>query len=269
MGRHERRAAEKKKARQESRSAPADIPKVMATISSAMASNVIELLGHGDPANVVKVAARSESVAQALYDRDPSKVACKAGCSWCCHERVSVSAVEVFRIADALSQRPHAEEAVLERARRVEKMAADAPPGERPPIPCPLLEEDRCSVHEVRPLLCRAANATDATPCRSWVETGTRTHVDVVTGKALPCNAVRAGMIRAIHESGLEADALDLAVALRVVLEGEPSTMREAWARGGRVFADAYLPEGTDPLHVMMQLTSPRVRLPIVKGGGV
>jgi hypothetical protein len=268
MWRHERRAAEKKKVRQESRGTPPDIPKIMATISSAMASNVTELLAGGDPANVVKVATRSESVAQALYDRDPSKVACKPGCSWCCHERVSVSAPEVFRIADALSGGPHAK-AVLERARRVETATADAEPGDRRPIPCPLLEEGRCLVYAVRPLLCRAANATDVTPCRSWVETGTRAPVDVVTGKALPCNAVRAGMIRAIHERGLEADPLDLAVALRVVLEEEPSTLREAWAHGERVFADAYLPEGTDPLHVMLQLASPRVRLPVVKGGGV
>jgi Fe-S-cluster containining protein len=266
MGRHERRAAEKR-VRKPSHGASADIPKIMATISSAMASNVTELLAGGDPANVVKVAARSESVAQALYDRDPSKVACKPGCSWCCHERVSVSAPEVFRIVDALSGGPHAQ-AVLERAQRVEKATADAEPGDRPPIPCPLLEEGRCLVYAVRPLLCRAANATDATPCRTWVETGHRTPVEVVTGKALPCNAVRAGMIRAIHERGLEADPLDLAVALRVALEGEPSPIREAWARGERVFADAYLPEGTDPLHVMMQLTSPRVRLPVVKGGG-
>jgi hypothetical protein len=267
MGRHERRAAEKKRVRQESPGAAADIPKIMATISSAMASNVADLLAEGDPANVVKVAARSEGVAQALYDRDPSKVACKQGCSWCCHDRVSVSAPELFRIVDALFGGPHAG-VVLERAKGVEKLVADAESGDRPPIPCPLLEEGRCLVYTVRPLLCRAANATDATPCRTWVETGHRTPVDVVSGKALPCNAVRAGMIRAIHERGLEADPLDLAVALRVVLEGEPSTIREAWARGERVFADAYLPEGTDPLHVMMQLTSTRVRLPVVKGGG-
>lgn len=111
----------------------------------------------------------------------PKPLACKAGCAWCCHQGVDVTLAEASLIAGWLDKSV----APKERARLVAavKAVAERSRGltpverQRAAIPCAFLGADgACGIYPVRPLLCRAALASDAERCRRAFiggETGT------------------------------------------------------------------------------------------------
>ncbi|MGE0115575.1 MAG: YkgJ family cysteine cluster protein [Steroidobacteraceae bacterium] len=106
---------------------------------------------------------------------DANTLACKAGCSWCCHFSVDVRPVEVFNILDYLQQAftvreqqrlradIEANSQVLGRLDEEQRMLHN--------IKCPFLAEGRCSIYAARPQTCRNYHATSAAGCeRSFEE---------------------------------------------------------------------------------------------------
>jgi Fe-S-cluster containining protein len=84
----------------------------------------------------------------ALYARH---LVCRAGCSGCCHHHLSVFAVEADAVREAIVALPNQVLAVIhQQAREVSEREAA---GES--VACPLLVENRCSIYESRPLICR------------------------------------------------------------------------------------------------------------------
>lgn len=76
---------------------------------------------------------------------------CRSGCSGCCHHHLSVFAVEAAAVREAVETLPEHVQAQLEQqARDVQTLEAR---GE--PVACPMLIEDRCSIYQSRPLICR------------------------------------------------------------------------------------------------------------------
>lgn len=105
---------------------------------------------------------------------DAHTLACRAGCSWCCHFTVDVRAVEVIRILDVVSRRFTAQEqqrireeirgnaATLRDLDDVERMRRN--------IKCPFLSAGRCTIYEARPQTCRNYHATNAAGCKQSFE---------------------------------------------------------------------------------------------------
>lgn len=88
-------------------------------------------------------------------------VACKKGCSSCCHMNVSVTKSEADRIARTLGTSA----AILDTAPHHD-------PGEFAGVPCPFLDEQgACSVYADRPLACRKHSSffVDENPCHPSV----------------------------------------------------------------------------------------------------
>lgn len=84
-------------------------------------------------------------------------VACKKGCSSCCHMNVSVTRSEADRIAKTVGTSA----AILDAALHHD-------PGEFAGVPCPFLDErGACSVYADRPLACRKHSSffADENPC--------------------------------------------------------------------------------------------------------
>ncbi len=76
---------------------------------------------------------------------------CRSGCSGCCHHHLSVFAVEAAAVRAAVDALPESlHQQLAQQARDVLKMEAR---GE--PAVCPMLVNDRCSIYELRPLICR------------------------------------------------------------------------------------------------------------------
>lgn len=94
------------------------------------------------------------------------KPACQRGCVHCCHQRVEVTALEVFLIARSLANTLPAQRARLAGAAVQHAGLSSRELFERQ-LPCPFLNADKaCDVYEVRPLACRRAHSLDAEVCR-------------------------------------------------------------------------------------------------------
>lgn len=105
---------------------------------------------------------------------DVGTLACRAGCTWCCHFTVDVRAVEVFRILDFVEQsftdeekaRVYAEvranSTALRKLDESERMTRN--------IKCPFLSAGRCTIYAARPQSCRNYHATNAAGCQQSYE---------------------------------------------------------------------------------------------------
>lgn len=106
------------------------------------------------------------------------QLSCREGCGACCRQAVPISPVEARAIAEWLDTQPPERRSVLrERFRRAAarleesgiatefRQAGPATSREEMHemglryfalgIPCPFLEDERCAIHEIRPLRCR------------------------------------------------------------------------------------------------------------------
>ncbi|MCU0867085.1 MAG: YkgJ family cysteine cluster protein [Planctomycetes bacterium] len=89
------------------------------------------------------------------------QLACRAGCSHCCHFPVGITYGEALLLAAALADDAVSGAAIRASAAATEALPWSALVGQ----PCPLLAADRCRHHASRPLPCRALGSTDADAC--------------------------------------------------------------------------------------------------------
>jgi Fe-S-cluster containining protein len=110
--------------------------------------------------------------------RQGHTLSCREGCGACCRQAVPITPVEAHAIAEWLDAQPEERRAVLrerfckaaerlEEAGIAQEIRAHARNGGREAmhalglryfalgIPCPFLEDERCTIHEIRPLRCR------------------------------------------------------------------------------------------------------------------
>ncbi len=84
----------------------------------------------------------------AALDRSPEQMQCRRGCAHCCHHRFGVFEVEAHRVRAALVRLGRRDPELRQRVR----VQADDP---ATTDHCALLVDDRCTVYEDRPLICR------------------------------------------------------------------------------------------------------------------
>jgi Fe-S-cluster containining protein len=131
------------------------------------------------------LSAQAMEIALAREESEGRAIRCSAGCGACCRQIVPISVVEARALARAVDALPPAERAAT-RARfagtvkRMEQLGlldAAAPPGRMTlksavadpraawadvthrywaaQMPCPLLVDERCSIYDERPIVCR------------------------------------------------------------------------------------------------------------------
>ncbi|OAN49488.1 hypothetical protein A6A04_19260 [Paramagnetospirillum marisnigri] len=130
----------------------------------------------GKPAAAARAAiAATDSFFQTLRQFMPldamlARLACAAGCSWCCRQMVGVTEAELALLGEAVAALPpERRDAIRRRAVDTIRRARglDMAGWWAAQIPCPLLDEDGlCAVHQNRPLPCRGYNSADADICR-------------------------------------------------------------------------------------------------------
>ncbi|KIL98460.1 hypothetical protein CCC_03743 [Paramagnetospirillum magnetotacticum MS-1] len=156
-------------------------------------------------------------------DEQLANQACAAGCSWCCHQIVAITAAELDLVAEAIAAKPpKARAAIAARAREAAAKGAglDQRQWWAARIRCPLLEDDGlCGIHESRPLPCRAHNSADAGACRRSFE-GEAVRTPVLAAQQGVWAHAQTGLAEALAQAGQSAMGLNLALAVDELLKG-------------------------------------------------
>jgi len=183
------------------------------------------------------------------YEETPAKVlatvACRAGCSHCCHGPVDVQAHEVFFAAEHIQLNfPPAELAgVIERTAARHARVAGLGSDERDRVrqPCALLRDDgQCSIYQGRPEACRVHHTSNATLCAAHAA-DPDVELDSVYIPTLRARmfAVMLGMDEAIEAAGFDDRSYDFGSALHEALTN--SLCRVLWMRRKPAFPDSCL----------------------------
>jgi len=154
-----------------------------------------------------------------LLDEYRPSLDCQQGCSFCCRKPgILVSIPELLRIVTCLDAKSR--EAVAVRAREyVARMAGrDVHAATSESVPCPLLVDDRCSVYEKRPLVCRGYNSTSVDACRH-AHGNAHALVPIFAMLKDATDGATVGMVAALAGVGLSSAMLDLGHALHLVLD--------------------------------------------------
>lgn len=143
------------------------------------------------------------------------KLACKKGCSYCCHIPVAASMPEVVNaLMFARATFPEARyNNLLERLRRADEVVAALDPDERARrnLACPFLEADQCSIYEARPVACRAWHSLDVQPCKEGYEKPAEPpETPTVAPILFAGDAVREGLRLGLMDAFLDGNRLDL-----------------------------------------------------------
>jgi len=161
-------------------------------------------------------------------------IACVAGCTFCCHQRVNVLPHEAVAIARrvrtafAPEERAALEQRILDNARRVDALT----PGQHRSanLRCALLVEGQCSVYDVRPSVCAAYHSLSRDRCRHSFENPESIGTPRNSRPALrplreAADSIAAALETAFRDAGLPADKGELHQRLRAELAepGEPS----------------------------------------------
>jgi len=241
-------------------------PDVLAGIALGEAAVLEPLVGR-DVQGAVEAAdsasARAEQlIATALHNEPPEMpIACRRGCSTCCQAKVLIVAPEALRIGEHLRKTKTADElaTLLELVRQADTKTRGLSRAARADahIACPLLDaEGGCSIHEVRPLVCRSWTSYDARACETYWQSPQGFGAPGAEGDPKPqmynqrrltppqwpvgyelAQAMLAGLGKACLDRGLDGVPLEFIAALRIVLE-RPNA-GERWPKKVPVFMAA------------------------------
>ena len=165
-----------------------------------------------------------DKVRQALnLDEQLKRQACAAGCSWCCHQIVAITAAELDLVAEAIAAKPpEAQAAIAARARdaAAKGTGLDQRQWWAARIRCPLLEDDGlCGIHAARPLPCRAHNSADADACRRSLQ-GEAMRTPVLAAQHGVWAHAQMGLAEALGKAQRSTEAVNLALAVDGLLKG-------------------------------------------------
>jgi Fe-S-cluster containining protein len=162
----------------------------------------------------------------------PSKAqhACAPGCDFCCYLPVDVLAPEAFRITAHLEQTCSPEAL----STLVYRLGAQGQHGFGI-RPCVFLANGRCSIYEVRPMVCRGYNSLSKERCEAYhhdASVNLKGTKDRVAG--LLAEAIEDVVIAGLEALGLDAQWYELPSAVLRALETTDGPAQ--WARGEAVF---------------------------------
>jgi len=171
----------------------------------------------------------------------PHPIACTPGCDHCCYNQVECTPPEALVLGHYLERQfsPEEKDRLLARVRHRLEATAGKSKKEiarlRRELPCPLLQDQRCSAYPVRPLVCRAMHSLDAGQCESSLRAGDLTSGAYYAQRHELVLAVVQGLQAGCRSLDCQSGILDLAQALEDYFRHpEP---RERWIRGEAVFS--------------------------------
>ena len=167
----------------------------------------------------------------------PQDLACKKGCGYCCHTRVTVTVPEIFLLARAV--RARWEDPADDFKRKYQSaegatrsLSLDERQATR--TACPLLADSACSMYEPRPLTCRAYGSKALAACLD-VYNGMPNAVPQSDMSQLMRAVIFAGLKAALKHCGVDDRGYELGHALEAALVPDAEAR---WLGGENHFAD-------------------------------
>lgn len=193
--------------------------KVHDDISAALSTNTNAVLGTPQGAEVKK------------------DIACRKGCAYCCYQNVGVTIIEAIAIASGVLQvHPYLAPQIASQAVLLAGMTDSARAKQR--VHCVFLADRLCSIHEFRPMACRAYFSLDLKDCEEAFEKdlspGDEGNITSFSFPALFRSAVVAAMNAACKEMGLQDATVELTSAVALVISD--SGVVDRWLAGEQVF---------------------------------
>jgi Fe-S-cluster containining protein len=184
----------------------------------------------------------ADANAREFVAQNQINLACRDGCSFCCHQKVRARAQEIFSIAHYIQSEFSKEEQTRLISRLKKNVAALAGLSEiehsRKNVACPLLDDSRCSVYSVRPGACRTYHSLDVKSCEySYSHPG-----DVQEKRPVDVRLEAAWMEMRSMENGVFAhenfddNAYELGAALLEALTNPTSAKR--WRTHKKAFVE-------------------------------
>lgn len=173
---------------------------------------------------------------------DHPTLACRSGCTWCCHFSVDVRAVEVFRILDFVARElPPAEQERVRREIQANSAALrglDEMQRMRRNVKCPFLSAGRCTIYAARPQTCRNYHATDARGCEQSYEEPDNMEIDPEFAPLVyqAGGAHVDAFSTAMRDAGYDISVYELNTALEAAMSGPKA--RERFEAGQAPFPD-------------------------------
>ncbi|HEY6641953.1 YkgJ family cysteine cluster protein [Povalibacter sp.] len=207
-----------------------DIAAVRRLIRTEHSQACVEIEARGPVAALAASQLRHDERLAGAADADT--LACKDGCSWCCHFTVDVRAAEAFRIVDfvtghfspqqraALQQEVFANSAEVAKLSEIERMQRT--------VKCPFLDGGRCTIYAVRPQTCRNYHATDSAGCRQSFEQPQNMDIDPEFAPLVyqAGGAHIEAFSKAMAEAGYDVAAYELNMALGAVWRQPEARLR-------------------------------------------
>ncbi|MFZ6693717.1 YkgJ family cysteine cluster protein [Undibacterium sp. SXout20W] len=142
----------------------------LTAIDSVKAVSKRQLEERTYPDNVMRIIPQLHHKVDELFvqaQAEGRQIACRAGCSFCCHVRVEAKQAEIDYIAQKLHQLPETElTAILVHMEQgFAEKAAFSLSDPLKKLPCVLLKNQQCMIYENRPTVCRKGHSIDVQPC--------------------------------------------------------------------------------------------------------
>lgn len=156
---------------------------------------------------------------------------CHKGCSWCCHQNVSVTWPELLQILAYLRQTldkrqlKKLKEKCLKRSEEIAGKSTNQRFDER--IACAFLENKICTIHAARPLQCRGGFSEEENYCKDLLENREYTQLAVKDGRQVGkyliapkiiYNSAQVAIVHAMKDFGLNGLIFELTVAIAILL---------------------------------------------------
>jgi Fe-S-cluster containining protein len=163
-------------------------------------------------------------------------IACKSGCSFCCHLRVTVGpheAIALFRhlkseipavLAQEITQRVLANADQIAQMTEAQHLATN--------VKCAFLVDGRCSAYRARPMACALHHSLDVDPCEDLYENPADHSLGIRKLQVIEQTmaATHAGTRQALEGLGLSNERMELHTAVAAVLRDQSLIAR--WRSG-------------------------------------
>jgi Fe-S-cluster containining protein len=177
------------------------------------------------------------------FQQDGAGIACRAGCSFCCHLRVMVYPHEAIALFRYLRSRIPKEQADVIQARLVANAAHIGKlSGEgrmATGVACAFLGEGKCSAYEVRPAACSGYHSLSKEQCEEACNTplGSHDRIPVLKGLRYVAAALDDGMDQALAAARLSGTRVELNTAVAALIRN-PSLIGR-WRSGRELVKDS------------------------------